>query len=134
MLTKLEDRVAKLEGEMDEVRHDVSDALAIRTELRAHIKTLEALRETQLEMGAKADRMDEKMDREFAAVRGEMHDGLAAVRSEMHDGLAAVRGEMHDGFAAVRSEMREVFTKLNLGMAQITALLNIAIGREGLPD
>ena len=105
MLTRLEDRVAKLEGEMDEVRHDVSDALAIRTELRAHIKTLEALRETQLETG-------EKMDREFAAVRSELHEGLAAVRSEMRDG----------------------FTKVALGMAQITALLNIAIGREGLPD
>ncbi len=105
MLAKLEDRVAKLEGEMDEVRHGLSDALGIRTELRAHIKSLEALRETQLEMG-------EKMDREFAAVRSEMHDGFAAVRSEMRDG----------------------FTKVALGMAQITALLNIAIGREGLPD
>ncbi|MFI7675427.1 hypothetical protein [Actinophytocola sp. NPDC049390] len=112
MLTKLEDRVAKLEGEMDEVRHGLSDALGIRTELRAHIKSLEALRETQLEMGDRMDRMGERMDREFAAVRSEMHDGLAAVRSEMRDG----------------------FTKVALGMAQITALLNIAIGREGLPD
>ncbi len=108
MLTRLEDRVAKLEGEMDEVRHGLSDALGIRTELRAHIKSLEALRETQLEMGERMDRMGEKMDREFADVRTEI--------------------------AGVRTEMRDGFTKLNLGMAQITALLNIAIGREGSPD
>ncbi len=79
MLTRLEDRVAKLEGEMDEVRHGLSDALGIRTELRAHIKSLEALRETQLEMGERMDRMGEKMDREFAAVRSEMRDGFTKV-------------------------------------------------------
>ncbi|MBB4904079.1 hypothetical protein [Actinophytocola algeriensis] len=98
-MIKLEDRVTKLEREMVEVRRDLVGT--IRTELRAHIKTLEALRENQLEMGA-------KMDREFANVRTEM-------RTE---------------FANVRAEMREGFTKINLGMSQMTALLNIAIGRD----
>jgi hypothetical protein len=107
---KLEDRVTKLEREMVEVRRDVEST--IRAELRAHIKTLEALRETQLEMGA-------KMDREFAEVRGE---------------IAGVHTEMRTEFVNVRSEMREGFTKINLGMAQITALLNIAIGRDEPTD
>jgi BMFP domain-containing protein YqiC len=106
----LEDRVTKLEREVAEVRRDVEST--IRAELRAHIKTLEALRENQLEMGA-------KMDREFADVRGE---------------IAGLRGEMQAQFADVRSEMRDGFTKLNLGMSQITALLNIAIGRDTATD
>jgi predicted nucleic acid-binding Zn-ribbon protein len=103
---KLEDRVTKLEREMVEVRRDLVGT--IRTELRAHIKTLEALRENQLDMGA-------RMDREFADVRGEIAD---------------VRGEVAD----LRGEMREGFTKINLGMAQMTALLNIAIGRDEPTD
>jgi predicted nucleic acid-binding Zn-ribbon protein len=106
---KLEDRVTKLEREMVEVRRDLVGT--IRTELRAHIKTLEALRENQLDMGA-------RMDREFADVRGEIAD----VRGEIAD----VRGEVAD----LRGEMRDGFTKINLGMAQMTALLNIAIGRD----
>ena len=101
-MIKLEDRVTKLEREMVEVRRDLVGT--IRAELRAHIKTLEALRENQLDMGA-------RMDREFAEVRGEIAD---------------VRGEVAD----LRGEVREGFTKINIGMAQMTALLNIAIGRD----
>lgn len=102
-MIKLEGRVTKLEREMVEVRRDLVGT--IRTELRARFKTLEALRENQLEMGA-------KMDREFAIVRTEM-------RAE---------------FANVRAEMREGFTKINLGMSQMTALLNIAIRRDEPTD
>lgn len=102
-MIELEDRVTKLEREMVEVRQEVTSA--IRAELRAHTKTLEALRTTQLEMG-------ENMRREFADVRTEM-------RTELAD---------------VRSEMREGFTKIGLGMAQMTALLNIAIGRDSPAD
>lgn len=109
-MIKLEDRVTKLEGEMVEVRRDLVGT--IRTELRAHIKTLEALRENQLEMGA-------KMDREFADVRAEMRTEFANVRTEIAD---------------AQTEMREGFTKINLGVSQITALLNIAIGREESPN
>lgn len=102
-MIKLEDRVTKLEHEMVEVRTDLAENF--RAELRAHIKTLEALRENQLELG-------EEMRREFADVRTEM-------RTE---------------FADVRREMREGFTKIGLGMAQMTALLNIAIGRDPATD
>lgn len=95
-MAKLEDRVAKLEGEMDEVRRDVSDALGIRTELRAHIKSLEALRETQLEMG-------EKMDREFADVRAE---------------IAGVRTEMRDGFTKLNLGMAQITALLNIAIGR----------------
>ena len=98
-MTKIEDRVTNLEREMAEVRHDVTDALAIRTELRAHTKTLEALRENQLEMGA-------RMDREFADVRGE---------------VAGLRSEMRDGFTKLNLGMAQITALLNIAIGRDTA-------------
>lgn len=80
----------------------------MRAELRAHVKTLQALRTTQVEQG-------HEMRREFADVRSEMRRGFAAVDSR---------------FVGLESEMRDGFTKLGLGMAQIAALLNIAIRKD----
>lgn len=118
-MIKLEDRVTKLERDMEEVRRDVDttrtlssgahqDVGDVRAELRAHIKSLEALRENQLEM------------------RTEMRDEFGRAWAE----FAAVHSKMDAGF----TEMREGFTKIGLGMAAITAKLNIAIGRDDTGD
>jgi hypothetical protein len=112
-------RVSRLEHEVRLAREDAAaarvlaggadrDVSAMRTELRAHIKSLEALRKTQLEQS------------------DEMRDGFADVRAEMRDGFA----KADTRFAEVETTMRDGFTKLALGQSQITALLNIAIGRS----
>lgn len=93
-MIKLEDRVTKLEREMVEVRQEVTSA--IRAELRAHIKTLEALRKNQLEMGA-------KMDREFADVRTEFTN---------------VRAEMREGFTKMNLGMAQMTALLNIAIGR----------------
>ena len=86
-MTKLEDRVARLAREVDEVRRLASGA-----------HTLKALRETQLEQG-------EEMRRGFAEVRAEFRD----VRAE----IAGVRTEMQEGFAAINANMSQMTALLN---------------------
>ena len=113
-----EPRLARIEGEMAELREQVmiarSDAAAarvlasgadrdvseVRAELRAHTQSLNALRETQLEQG----------------------HAISELRQEMETGFADVRREMDD----VRQEMRNGFSMMATGMAQITALLTEA--------
>jgi hypothetical protein len=118
-VTRLEDRVTRVEREVDEVRRLASgaheDVANVQATLRAHIGSLEALRKTQVEHS-------KEMRRGFADVRAEFTD----VRTEIAD----IRAEMIHGF----TEMREGFTKINLGMSQMTALLNIAIGRDPATD
>lgn len=69
------------------------DVSEVRAELRAHIRALNALRETQLEHG----------------------NVITALRSDVTELQAEVRA----GFTG----MREGFATMNVGMAQITALL-----------
>ncbi|MPZ84748.1 MAG: hypothetical protein GEV28_31940 [Actinophytocola sp.] len=120
----LDERVTRLERDMADVRQDAAaarvlagaadrDVSEMRVELRAHTRSLHALRETQVEQGR-------EMREGFAELRGEL-------RGEMREGFAELRGEMHEGFAELRGEiagMREGFTTLALGQAQITALLS----------
>jgi chromosome segregation ATPase len=144
-VTKLEDRVTRVEREVDEVRRLASgaheDVSTVQAALRAHIGSLEALRKTQLEQGEEMRRGFAEVRAEFASVRGEiadvrteMQEGLAGVRAEMQEGLAGVRAEMQEGLAGVRAEMQEGFSKINLSMSQMTALLNTAIGRDEPTD
>jgi predicted metal-dependent enzyme (double-stranded beta helix superfamily) len=71
-LAKLDKRVTKLEREMGDVRKLAADASAevgeVHAMLRAHTKSLEALRETQLEQGS-----------EIRALRSEMREGFATM-------------------------------------------------------
>jgi hypothetical protein len=114
------ERVARLEHSVAEARKDAAaarilaggadrDVSEMRTELRAHTKLLNALRETQVEQGT------------------EMRQGFADVRTEL-------RAEMREGDASIRTEMREGFAKVGVGMAQITALLRVAIDQSEEPD
>jgi hypothetical protein len=111
-VSELDDRVGRLERDMAEVRRDVAaarilaggaheDVANMRIELRAHTKTLEALRETQLEQGQ-------------------------AIRV-LHETQVEQGREMRAGFARVDAEARQNYTTLNHGMAQITALLNVIL-------
>jgi phage shock protein A len=97
------ERVNKLEQQMTEVDRKADDALTLargadndvadfRTELRAHRKSLEALRENQLDMQA------------------EMHD----MRTEMGD----MRTEMRDGFSTVGVGMAQITALLTTAIGR----------------
>lgn len=111
MTTQPEDRIAKLEDELPEaiaVAHDARDhasmaniladgaytlAKDVRATQRAHTRSLNALRETQVEHGQRLDRLEGKVDR----------------LEEKMDGLNL---KFDEGFAMV-----------SLGMSQIQALI-----------
>jgi hypothetical protein len=122
----LDDRVTKLEREMKDVRRDAVETRLLaagaseevghlRLELRAHTKTLEALRETQLDQSHEMRAGFASVDRRFVKLETEMRDGFADVGKR---------------FVKLKTEMRDGFGKMSLGMAQITALLNIAIKQD----
>jgi chromosome segregation ATPase len=113
---ELESRFTKLEYEVSRLREDVTSARALaaladrdvaelRTEMRAHHKVLNALRETQLEQGQQID---------------ELRQEIGGLRQEMHQEIGGLRQEMREGFAAQST-----------GMAQITALLTTIAGPAG---
>ncbi|MDQ3761514.1 MAG: hypothetical protein M3460_07370 [Actinomycetota bacterium] len=114
----LESRFSKLEHEADRLREDVASACALaaltdrdvaelRSELRAHHRVLNALRETQLEQGQQIDELRQEMHQKF--------------------------GGLDRKFDELDRKMREGFAIQSTGIAQITALLtNIAgSGRDG---
>lgn len=70
------------------------DVSEVRAELRAHTKTLSALRETQLEHGVRLGGLEDR----FAGLEGR--------------------------FAGLETEMRTGFATMGAGMAGITALLH----------
>jgi uncharacterized coiled-coil DUF342 family protein len=105
----------RLEHEVTRLREDVASARALaaladrdvaelRTEMQAHHKVLNALRETQLEQGQQID----------------------VLRQEMHQEIKELRQEMHE----LGREMCEGFAMQSTGMAQITALLTTIAGPE----
>ena len=111
-LAKLDERVTRLEREMGDVRKLAASASAevgdVHARLRAHTKSLEALRKTQVEQGQ------------------EMRAGFAAIDQR----FASLTGEMNGRFATLEGEMREGFAKVGVGMAQINALLKIVIDQS----
>jgi chromosome segregation ATPase len=128
-VSALEHEVAYLKGELDRAREntqavrvfaggadrDVSD---VRSELRAQRQLLQALRETQVEHGARLDRLESRMDRlelRMNALEDRM-TGLDTRLTGRMDGLA----NRMDSLAA---EMREGFAKVHAGMAHIVTLL-----------
>jgi chromosome segregation ATPase len=114
----LEQRVAALEHEQARLREHLRvaegdagaaralaagadrDTSEVRTELRAHLQALNALRETQVEQGHKLDTLERKVDEGFARADERF-------------------AQVAEGFA--RADER--FDKLSIGLAEITALL-----------
>jgi hypothetical protein len=104
-------RLSKVEHEVARAREDAAaarvlaggadrDVSAMQTELRAHTRSLEALRKTQLEQSR-----------------------------EMRDGFARVDGEMRDGFERVDAETRRSYSMLAQGQQRITELLTMHINQ-----
>lgn len=112
----INERVTRLEGEVVRARQDAAEArvLAVgadrdvstmQVQLRAHTRSLEALRTTQLEQG------------------NEIH----VLRGEMREGFARVDMQMREGFARVDAEARKSYTLLAKGQQRITDLLTTHI-------
>jgi chromosome segregation ATPase len=113
-----ESRFTRIEHEVTHLREDVASARALaaladrdvaelRTEMRAHHRVLNALRETQLEQGGQL---------------GDLRQQLGDLRQQLGD----LRQQLDD----LRREMREGFAMQSTGMAQITALLTAIAGPE----
>lgn len=107
-VAQLRERLAEASGDATAARVLASgadpDVSEVRAELRAHLRALNALRETQLEQGLRLHSLDAKVNQLDAKV----------------DQLDVRVGELG-------TEMREGFSVVNTGMAQISALLaNIA--------
>jgi len=61
--------------------------------------------ETRLTVIEKTMVTAEVFQREFGALRSEMHDGFGALRGAMHGGFGALRGKMHGALGDLRKEM-----------------------------
>lgn len=114
-------RISALEGEVARLRDRIALSTAdstgarllaagadrevsgMRSELRAHVRVLEALRQTQLEQG----------------------EQLTALRSEVQSEFADLRGETGE----LRSDLQTGFATLQVGMTQVAGLLE-RIGPE----
>ena len=120
---EIDERVSRLEGEVVLARQDAAaarvlaggadrDVAAMQSDLRGHTRSLNALRQTQVEQGH------------------EMREGFARVDSDMRAGFARVDAEMREGFARVDSEARKSFGLLAQGQARITELLTRHLGER----
>jgi hypothetical protein len=125
---ELGERVTRLEGEVALARQDAAaarvlaggadrDVAAMQSELRAHTRSLNALRQTQVEQG-------HEMREGFA----EMREDFARVDAEMREDFARVDADMREGFARVDAEARRSFAVLSQGQARITELLTMHLG------
>jgi ABC-type phosphate transport system auxiliary subunit len=91
---------------------DVSD---MKTLLRAHTQTLNALRETQIEQGQKLTDLDAKLDARTTSLQAQTTSLQAQI-----DGL--------------RAEMRRGFGTLHTGMAQLLAAFPNQQGEGDQPE
>lgn len=139
----LEERVANLELEVGRLRERVlatesglstaaadssatrtlaagadRDVSEVRAELRAHLQALNALRETQREMGHQIRELDQRMERGFAAVNAE----FAVVGAN----FATVEAN----FATVEANFATVETKFATVKAGIDEIAELLRGRE----
>ena len=118
----VEDRLQALEAEVRVLREEAAAARALaagadadvaeyRSEMRGHTRVLNAIREDQLDQGAKVDALQVGM--------GALQTDLGAVKADLEE---------------FKAETREGFTKVNLGVAQIVAMLqNLTPDKDG-PD
>jgi hypothetical protein len=99
----LEARVNILEQEMARVRHDAASARVLagsadrdvaefHVKLSAHNKTLNVLRETQLEQGQQLAEMRAEMRAEIQNVRAEMQAGFSTLNVGMAQITALLKG------------------------------------------
>jgi hypothetical protein len=86
----INERVTRLEGEVVRARQDAAaarvlaggadrDVAAMHTELRAHTRSLNALRETQVDHGVRLARVEAEVREGFARVDTEMREGFSVL-------------------------------------------------------
>ncbi|HEU5474616.1 MAG TPA: hypothetical protein VFV67_28550 [Actinophytocola sp.] len=121
-LARLDIRVTNLEREMPEVRKLAADASNevgdVHARLRAHTKSLNALRTTQVEQGVLLREQGVLLNEQ-----GVLLNEQGVLLNEQGVLLRENGQELSD----LRTEMREGFAKLNVGMAQMTALITLAL-------
>jgi chromosome segregation ATPase len=113
--------------------HDVSE---VRSELRAHTRALNALRETQLEQGRMLVEQG-RMLVEQGQMLAEHGEGITSIRQELAEhgeGITSIRQELAEHGRAIVSldqKMSAGFATLHTGMAKIAALLQNAGSEQG---
>jgi TolA-binding protein len=126
------ERVTRLEREVAAARSDSAaarvlagaadrDVSEMHAELRAHTRTLQALRTTQVEQGQEMRDGFARVDTEMREMRGditEMRGGFTRVATEMRE----MRGDI--------TEMRQDLAVLGQGQARITDLLTRHLGES----
>jgi hypothetical protein len=169
------DRVTRLEHEVARARDDAAaarvlaggadrDVSAMQGELRAHTRSLNALRETQLEHGAAilglrgdvgelrgdvgelrgdvgglrgdVDELRDELRGDVGGLRGDV-DELRGDVGGLRVDVGGLRGdvdELRGDVGGLRGEMREGFSKLAVSQARITALLSAHLGDSGDPS
>jgi hypothetical protein len=101
-------------------------------ELRAHTRSLNALRETQLEHGAAILGLRGDVG-ELRGDVGELRGDVGGLRVDV-GGLRGDVDELRGDVGGLRGEMREGFSKLAVSQARITALLSAHLGDSGDPS
>jgi chromosome segregation ATPase len=107
---RLEDEVVQLKDGLSVSRADAAaarvlaggvdrDMSEIRTEMRAHRQSLNALRETQVEFSKQLRSLDAKLD----SNTGSLQSQIDSLRSEMQQGF----GMVHTGMAQIVTILRD---------------------------
>jgi chromosome segregation ATPase len=107
---RLEDEVVQLKDGLSVSRADATaarvlaggvdrDMSEIRTEMRAHRQSLNALRETQVEFSQQLRSLDAKLD----SNTGSLQSQIDSLRSEMQQGF----GMVHTGMAQIVAMLRD---------------------------
>jgi len=101
----VEDRIARLEADVDEIKVDVKALNArLNESILANARESGSLR-TEMEKGFGSLRVE--MKEESASLRTEMERGFGSLRAEMKEESASFRTEMEKSFGSLRAEMKE---------------------------
>ena len=142
-LAELEKCVKRLTKEVVDIRGVATrasmEAADVHTRLKGHTRTLEALRETQVEQGL-------RIDKGFAEMRAEMRAGFASVNERfvaVDERFASMDkrfvsmderfANLEERFGQLEGEVKQGFATVGVELAQIGTMLRIAIGRPGQP-
>lgn len=104
----MEDRVARLEGDMQDVKSLLSRLEPMIIRIDATLTSTIPHLATRAEVAT----LCSGLDRESAAVRSDMTQEFAAVRSEMKQEFAAVRFDVNRDISGLRLEMTNKLAEL----------------------
>ena len=107
-LLPMEDRVARLEGDMQDVKSLLSRLEPMIIRIDATLTSTIPHLATRAEVAT----LCSGLDRESAAVRSDMTQEFAAVRSEMKQEFAAVRFDVNRDISGLRLEMTNKLAEL----------------------